>query len=49
MILLCDALLSLYFTHALADLSYWYNVVHHSDMYFLFLTAQWKAARSGDN
>ncbi|KAF3032096.1 hypothetical protein E8E12_000463 [Didymella heteroderae] len=31
------------------DIAEWYNVVHHSDMHFPFLTAQWKAAMSGDN
>jgi hypothetical protein len=49
MILLSGAILSLYFTHALADLQHRYNVVYYSDMHFPFLTAQWKAAMSGDN
>ncbi|RYO45129.1 hypothetical protein AA0116_g13397 [Alternaria tenuissima] len=31
------------------DIAEWYSVVHHSDTHFPFLTAQWKAAMSGDN
>ncbi|KAL5401473.1 hypothetical protein PMIN03_011489 [Paraphaeosphaeria minitans] len=43
------ALLFLLFTNALADPIHRYGVLHHSDTHFPFLTAQWKAAMSGDN
>jgi hypothetical protein len=48
MTLQSGASLPLFFTNALADLHHRYNVVHHSNMHFPFLTAQWKAAISGD-
>ncbi|KAL6711787.1 hypothetical protein ACN47E_002830 [Coniothyrium glycines] len=37
------------FTQREDDIAEFYNVVHHSDTHFPFLTAQWKAAMSGEN
>lgn len=49
MTLQSGALLPRFVTNAPADHHHRYNVVHHSDTHFPFLTAQWKAAMSGDN
>ncbi|KAH8730348.1 hypothetical protein GQ44DRAFT_700175 [Phaeosphaeriaceae sp. PMI808] len=37
------------FTREESEMADWYNVVHNADTHFPFLTAQWKAAISGEN
>lgn len=49
MALQSGALLFPFFINALANLHHRYSVVYRSDTHFPFLTAQWKAAMSGDN